>query len=226
MPARSVILLSGGLDSAVTLALAMREGEDVRALTVRYGQRHSSEIGCALAIARDARVCEHRILDCDLASFGGSALTGHAPVPKDREPKDVTEIPPTYVPARNTVLLSLALAWAEALEAQAIYIGVHSQDASGYPDTRPAYIEAFQRLAALATRAGVEGHGPSIRAPLLHLSKSEVIRLGHDLGVDFSKTSSCYDPFPSGAACGRCDACLIRRSGFQGAGLVDPGGKP
>lgn len=222
VPGRGVILLSGGLDSAVTLETARKECGEIYALTVRYGQRHALEIECARAIARGAGVREHRILDCDLASWGGSALTGAAPVPKDRESGGDSDIPPTYVPARNTILLSLALAWAEVLEAEAIYIGVHAQDASGYPDTRPAYIESFARMAALATRAGLESRGPAIRAPLLDLSKAGVIRLGRSLGVDFSKTSSCYDPLASGAPCGRCDACRLRRKGFEEVGISDP----
>ncbi len=219
---RAVVLLSGGLDSAVALAVARAECADIHALTVRYGQRHSIEVDCATAIAAEAGVKEHRILECDLASFGGSALTGAAPVPKDRAEPGPDGIPPTYVPARNTVLLSLALAWAEALGAEAIYVGVHSQDASGYPDTRPDYVEAFARVAALGTRAGRAGRGPEIRAPLLRMSKAEVIRLGRRLGVDFAMTSSCYDPLPSGAPCGRCDACRLRRNGFAEAGSTDP----
>ncbi len=219
MPARGVVLLSGGLDSAVTLAVARGECEEIHALTVRYGQRHAYEIECARRTAAAAGVREHRIFDCDLASWGGSALTGSGAVPKDREEGG---IPPTYVPARNTVLLAIALAWAEAIGAQAIYIGIHAQDASGYPDTRPEYVEAFARLVDVGTRAGLEGRGPSIRVPLLHLSKSEVVQLGRSLGVDFSITSSCYDPLPGGEPCGRCDACRLRRKGFEGAGVQDP----
>jgi 7-cyano-7-deazaguanine synthase len=216
---RGVILLSGGLDSAVTLAVARDECDELYALTVRYGQRHAYEIGCARRTARAVGVREHRIFDCDLSSWGGSALTGDGPIPKDR---DSEGIPSTYVPARNTVLLSIALAWAEVIEARAIYIGVHSQDASGYPDTRAEYVEAFARLVTVGTRAGLEGRGPSIRAPLLHLSKADVIRLGRSMGVDFSLTSSCYDPLPRGEPCGRCDACRLRRKGFETAGVPDP----
>ncbi|MBD3160743.1 MAG: 7-cyano-7-deazaguanine synthase QueC [Candidatus Eisenbacteria bacterium] len=220
---RSVVLLSGGCDSAVTLALARRECEEVYALTVAYGQRHRVEIDCAAALAASAGATAHRILEVDLSGWGGSSLTGHGPVPKDRTPEEAgAGVPPTYVPARNTILLALALAWAEVLEAEAIYIGVHVQDAGGYPDTRPDYLEAFARTAALATKAGREGRGPEIRAPLLHRAKGEVIALGRDLGVDFARTSSCYDPAPDGAPCGRCDSCRLRASGFREAGVVDP----
>jgi 7-cyano-7-deazaguanine synthase len=219
MARRGVILLSGGLDSAVTLAIARHECDEIYALTVRYGQRHAYEIECAKRTASALGVREHRLFHCDLASLGGSALTGSGAIPKDREGDGV---PPTYVPARNTVLLSIALAWAEALGAEAIYIGVHAQDASGYPDTRPEYVEAFQRLVSAGTKAGLEGHGPSIRSPLLHLSKADVVRLGRSLAVDFSLTSSCYDPRPTGEPCGRCDACRLRRKGFEEAGIADP----
>lgn len=215
-----VVLLSGGLDSAVTLALAVRECA-ARALTVRYGQRHAIEVDCAASVSRALGAVEHRVIDLDLASFGGSALTGDGPVPKDGDPL-AAAIPPTYVPARNTILLSLALAWAEALDAEAIYIGAHAQDAGGYPDTRPEFIDAFARLAAVATRAGVEGRGPEIRAPLLHMGKGEIVRLGRSLGVDFSLTSSCYDPMPDGKPCGSCDACRLRAVGFERAGIEDP----
>lgn len=215
-----VVLLSGGLDSAVTLAVAVRQCA-AYALTVRYGQRHAIEIECAAAVARALGAKEHRVMDLDLASFGGSALTGDGPVPKDRDPA-AGAIPPTYVPARNTILLSLALAWAEVLDAEAIYIGAHAQDAGGYPDTRPEYIDAFSRLAAIATRAGVEGRGPEIRAPLLRMGKGEIVELGRSLGVDFSLTSSCYDPLPDGKPCGRCDACNLRAGGFKRAGIEDP----
>ncbi len=217
-----VVLLSGGLDSAVTLALAVREC-DAHALTLRYGQRHAIEIECAAAIARSLGAREHRIIDLDLASFGGSALTGDGIVPKDRDPAVATgSIPPTYVPARNTILLSIALAWAETLGAEAIYIGAHAQDAGGYPDARPEFIDAFDRLARVATRAGIEGRGAEIRAPLLGMGKGEIVRLGRALGVDFSLTSSCYDPDADGKACGRCDACLLRAEGFREAGFEDP----
>jgi 7-cyano-7-deazaguanine synthase len=220
---RALVLLSGGLDSAVALAIARREHEEVYALTVRYGQRHGIEVECARTIARDMNVREHRILDVDLSGWGGSALTGEGEVPKDSEAAGLPgQVPSTYVPARNTILLSLALAWAETLGAQAIYIGAHTQDAGGYPDTRPEYLEAFERMSALATRAGLEGRGPKIAAPLLRMSKGEVIAMGRSLGVDFAKTSSCYDPLPSGAPCGRCDACRLRAKGFEEAGAADP----
>ncbi|MBM3288212.1 MAG: 7-cyano-7-deazaguanine synthase QueC [Candidatus Eisenbacteria bacterium] len=223
MPSRAVVLLSGGLDSAVALAVARRDCEEVFALTVRYGQRHAIETECARNLARLALAREHKILDVDLASFGGSSLTGDGPVPKANEERSPDgEIPSTYVPARNTILLSLALAWAEVLGAEAIYIGAHTEDAGGYPDTRPEYLEAFARLAALATRAGVEGRAIQIRAPLLRMSKAEVVKLGRSLGVDFSATSSCYDPLPSGRPCGLCDACRLRAKGFGDAGEIDP----
>jgi 7-cyano-7-deazaguanine synthase len=220
---RAVVLLSGGLDSAVVLALARRDWDEVYALTVRYGQRHMIEIECARAVARDAGVREHRILDVDLSSWGGSALTGDGEVPKDRaKPDAANDVPPTYVPARNTILLALALGWAEVLGAGAIYIGAHTQDAGGYPDTRPEYLEAFERMSALATRAGLEGRGPRLLAPLVRMSKAEVIATGRSLGVDFAKTSSCYDPLPSGSPCGRCDSCRLRAKGFDEAGAADP----
>jgi len=223
MVRRAVVLLSGGLDSAVALAVAKRECDEIYALTVRYGQRHAIEVDCARAIARDAGVREHRILDVDLAGWGGSALTGGGEIPKEPEGSAAAgEVPATYVPARNTVLLSLALAWAEVLEAEAIYIGTHMQDAGGYPDTRPEYLAAFEQTARLATRAGIEGRAPAIRAPLVRKSKGEIISLGRELGVDFAKTSSCYDPAPSGAPCGSCSACRLRAKGFRTAGLRDP----
>jgi 7-cyano-7-deazaguanine synthase len=223
VPARAVVLLSGGLDSAVTLAVAKRECEEIYALTVRYGQRHAVEIDCARVIARDAEVREHRIVDLDLASWGGSSLTGDGPVPKDRDAAQAAgESPSTYVPARNTILLSLALAWAEVLQAAAIYIGVHKEDAGGYPDTRAEYVEAFRRLSALATRSGLEGRGPEVRAPLVDRTKKEVVLLGRSLGVDFGKTSTCYDPLSSGEPCGRCDSCKLRAKAFAEAGEIDP----
>ncbi len=225
MSRRAVVLLSGGLDSAVALAVARRDGMEVYALTVRYGQRHLFEVACAEKIARAAGVREHRILDLDLASWGGSSLTGDGRIPKGggHEPSSES-IPSTYVPARNTILLSLALAWAEVLDAGAIYIGAHTQDAGGYPDTRPAYLEAFTRMASLATRAGCEGRGAEIRAPLLRLSKGDIISLGRRLGVDLAHTSSCYDPAEDGRPCGRCDACRLRAEGFRAAGEDDPVG--
>lgn len=223
MDERAVVLLSGGLDSAVALAVAVRECDEVYALTVRYGQRHAIEIDCAREVANAYNVRKHRIVDLDLASWGGSSLTGDGSVPKDDEVSETgSTIPSTYVPARNTVLLSLSLAWAEVLDAQAIYIGAHAQDAGGYPDTREEYLEAFQRMANLATRAGLEGRGPTIRAPLSGMTKKEVVTLGLSLGVDFALTTSCYDPLPSGDPCGRCSTCKLRAGAFAEAGAIDP----
>ena len=215
----AVVLLSGGLDSAVTLALVRLQGFRVHALTIDYGQRHSVEVHRAKHLAEwyDA---EHRVLRVDLRDFGGSSLTSGIAVPKE----GLTQgIPNTYVPARNTIFLSLALAWAEVLEAAVIGLGVNAIDYSGYPDCRPEYLTAFEQLARLATRAGVEGgSAPTILAPLSGLSKTEIIRRGAELGVPFHLTHSCYDPTPDGAACGECDACRIRRRGFEGAGVPDP----
>lgn len=220
----AVVLLSGGMDSTTVLAIALAEGYSVYALTVRYGQRHEVEIEAARHIAQHFRVAGHVVLDLDLRAFGGSALTSELAVPKDR-PLDAIggEIPVTYVPARNTILLSLALAWAEVLGANDIFLGVNAIDYSGYPDCRPEYIEAFERLARLATQAGVKGRQQvRIRAPLLYLSKAEIIRKGMALGVDYRVTRTCYDPSPAGEACGRCDACQLRRRGFAEAGVDDP----
>lgn len=223
----AVVLLSGGLDSTTVLAIAKSEGFRVHALTFRYGQRHSTEIEAARAIARGAGVVRHDVVDIDLTVFGGSALTADIPVPKDRDlaPSSATarEIPVTYVPARNTIFLSYALALAEVVEASSIFIGVNALDYSGYPDCRPEYIEAFQRMANLATRAGVEGRTRlTIRTPLISLTKAAIIRLGISLGVDYAETTSCYDPGSRGEACGRCDACQLRLKGFNEAGLEDP----
>lgn len=210
-----VVLLSGGLDSATVLALATRAGYAVHALTFRYGQRHGVEIERAQALAVTWRVARHVVADIDLRLFGGSALTADLEVPKDRTP-DPTEIPITYVPARNTIFLSFALAWAETVRAADILIGVNALDYSGYPDCRPEYVAAFETMANLATRAGVEGTVRTrILTPLIALSKAEIIRTGLALGVDYDATSSCYDPSPDGTACGRCDACVIRRRGFE-----------
>lgn len=217
----AVVLLSGGLDSYTAAAIAAAEGFELNALTVRYGQRHAHEIEAARAVAKALRVARHIELDVDLRAFGGSSLTSDAPVPKDR-PIDSADIPSTYVPARNTVLLSLALAWAETLGARRIVIGVNALDYSGYPDCRPEYIEAFERMATLATRAGVEGARFEIHAPLLTLSKADIIRRGLALGLDYSLTHSCYDPDASGRACGRCDSCVLRAAGFAQAGAADP----
>ena len=222
----AVVLLSGGLDSTTVLAVAQRENFDVHALSFRYGQRHEREIEAAKRIARSAGVLHHHVVDIDLRAFGGSALTADIPVPKDRDLAShaaATEIPVTYVPARNTIFLSYAVALAEVIESSTIFIGVNALDYSGYPDCRPEYIDAFERMANLATRAGVEGRTRlSIRAPLISLSKAAIIALGTSLGVDYSLTTSCYDPTADGEACGRCDACQLRLKGFSEAGLEDP----
>lgn len=213
-------MLSGGLDSYTAGAMVRAEGYDLYALTVRYGQVHAREVAAARDLAHDLGVVRHVELDVDLAALGGSALVGDGPVPKDRDLDD--SIPPTYVPARNTIFLSLALGWAELVGAEAIVIGVNALDYSGYPDCRPEYLEAFQRLAGLATKAGIEGRPLRVVAPLLRLSKAQIIRTGLALGLDYSRTHSCYDPGPSGEACGRCDSCLIRARGFAEAGVPDP----
>jgi 7-cyano-7-deazaguanine synthase len=217
----AVVLLSGGLDSYTAAAIVRAEGFALHALTIRYGQRHASEIASARAVAEWLGVKRHIELDVDLTAFGGSSLTTAAAVPKDRA-IDPNEIPSTYVPARNTIFLSLALAWAETLDADVIVIGVNALDYSGYPDCRPEYIAAFERMAALATRAGVEGRRLSIRAPLLHMSKADIVRRGLALGLDYSLTHSCYDPDPAGRPCGRCDSCVLRATAFAQAGIVDP----
>lgn len=217
---KAVVLLSGGLDSAVCLAWAKAQGYDVHALSLRYGQRHGQELVCARYLAQALPVAAHLILDLDLCAMGGSALTTALPVPK--EGVATTAIPVTYVPARNTVFLSLALAWAESLQAHDLVIGVNSVDFSGYPDCRPAFIEAFTHLANLGTREGVEGRDFHIHAPLQYLDKAQIVRLGLSLGVDFRHTHSCYDPQPDGAPCGGCDACRLRHQGFAQAGLADP----
>ena len=218
------MLLSGGIDSTTTLAIAQREGFAAYALTFRYGQRHALEIEAARRVARAFHVAGHEIVDFDLRRFGGSALTAAIDVPKDRTPREMgQDIPVTYVPARNTIFLSFALAWAETLAAHDIFVGVNALDYSGYPDCRPEYISAFQTLADLATKAGVEGRQQlRIHTPLIKLSKKEIVELGTSLGVDYGLTASCYDPSPGGEACGRCDACLLRLKGFAEAGLVDP----
>ena len=217
----AVVLLSGGLDSYTAAAIVRAEGFRLNALTVRYGQRHAREIEAARAVAAALAVERHIELDVNLAAFGGSSLTSEAPVPKDRAIDDGA-IPSTYVPARNTVFLSLALGWAEVLGATDLVIGVNALDYSGYPDCRPEYIAAFERLAGLATRAGVEGARFTIHAPLLSLSKAEIIRRGTALGLDYALTHSCYDPDPSGRPCRRCDSCVLRATGFAQAGLADP----
>jgi len=217
----AVVLLSGGLDSYTAAAIVGRQGFTLHALTVRYGQRHAREIDAARRVAAALRVARHLELDVDLRVFGGSSLTTDAPVPKDRS-IDQAEIPSTYVPARNTVFLSLALAWAEVLGASDVVVGVNALDYSGYPDCRPEYLAAFERMATLATRAGVEGRGFTIHAPLLRLSKADIIRRGIELGLDYGLTHSCYDPDPSGRPCGRCDSCALRAAGFAQAGIPDP----
>jgi 7-cyano-7-deazaguanine synthase len=222
-----VVLLSGGLDSTTVLAIARSEGFDIHALTFEYGQRHSAEIDAAKAIAKSTGVARHHLAQIDLTVFGGSALTADIPVPKDRDLSGASpsakEIPITYVPARNTIFLSYALALAEVVGASNIFIGVNALDYSGYPDCRPEYIEAFEKMANLATRAGVEGKTRLvIRTPLISLSKAAIIKLGASLGVDYSQTTSCYDPGPGGEACGRCDACQLRLKGFAECGLEDP----
>jgi 7-cyano-7-deazaguanine synthase len=218
---RGVLLLSGGLDSYTAGALARRDGYELYALTVRYGQVHAAEIVAARRVAKNLAVRRHVELDVDLAAFGGSALLGDGEIPKDRE-LDARDIPVTYVPARNTIFLSLALGWAEVVGADALVIGVNALDYSGYPDCRPEYLAAFEKLAALATKAGVEGQTVKISAPLLHLSKAQIIGQGLALGLDYGLTHSCYDPEPSGAPCGRCDSCRLRARGFAEAGLDDP----
>jgi len=223
-PARAVALLSGGMDSATAAAIACHRGFEVHALSFRYGQRHVAELAAAGRVARHLGIARHAIVDIDLRAFGGSALTDDIPVPKDRTLDAIGEgIPVTYVPARNTIFLSFALAWAEVLEASDIFIGVNALDYSGYPDCRPEYIAAFQALAHLATRAGTEGGRRfTIHTPLILLSKREIIELGRAHGVDYGLTLSCYDPGPDAEACGRCDACQLRLKGFREAGLPDP----
>ncbi len=218
----AVVLLSGGLDSYTAAAVARRDGFDLRAISIRYGQRHHQEIDGARRVARSLGVAHHLVLDLDLSAMGGSALTSaDIAVPKGRA---VTpdEIPVTYVPARNTIFLSIALGWAEVLGASDIFIGVNALDYSGYPDCRPDFIRAFERMAQLATKAGVEGRPFTVHTPLMHLGKAEIIRLGVSLGLDYSLTISCYDPGPDGTPCGRCDSCQLRAAGFAGAGLADP----
>jgi 7-cyano-7-deazaguanine synthase len=220
---KAVVLLSGGVDSTTTLAIARRQGCETYALTFRYGQRHTREIEAAARVARSLGVTRQVVLDIDLRSFGGSALTDDIEVPKGRDLSDIArDIPVTYVPARNTIFLSFALAFAETLGAQDIFIGVNALDYSGYPDCRPEYIAAFEQLANLATKAGVEGKPFRIHAPLIAMTKGEIIRTGLSLGVDYSLTTTCYDPSPEGKACGRCDACLLRLQGFREAGVGDP----
>jgi 7-cyano-7-deazaguanine synthase len=220
----AVVLLSGGLDSSTLLAIAVRDGFAAHAITFRYGQRHAVEIDAARRVAAHLRAASHRIVDIDLRAFGGSALTADLPVPKDRPLAEMGEtIPITYVPARNTIFLSFALALAEVLGAADVFIGVTAIDFSGYPDCRPEYIAAYERMANLATRAAVEGEQRvRIHTPLIALTKAEIIQRGRELGVDYALTLSCYDPTSDGAACGRCDACQLRLKGFGDIGLADP----
>jgi 7-cyano-7-deazaguanine synthase len=220
----AVVLLSGGLDSATAAAIARQEGFALYALSIDYGQRHRHELAAARRVALALQVKNHLVLKVDLAQVGGSALTDAIAVPKDRGLEDMAhEIPPTYVPARNTVLLALALSYAEVLDAADLFLGVNAIDYSGYPDCRPEFIAAFERLANLATKASVEGRLRfTIHTPLIHLTKAQIIRRGIELGVDYSLTHSCYDPSPGGVSCGRCDACQLRLKGFAEVGLVDP----
>ncbi|HOE32503.1 MAG TPA: 7-cyano-7-deazaguanine synthase QueC [Smithella sp.] len=221
---KAVVLLSGGLDSATTLAIARDRGFEIYALSFRYGQRHAVEMKAARRIARKNKVAGHLILNMDLRKIGGSALTADIHVPKNQTGSVLKrKIPVTYVPARNTIFLAYALAWAEVIGSHDIFIGVNALDYSGYPDCRPRYIAAFRKLANLATKAGVEGKQKlAIHAPLIKMSKAEIIKKGMDLGVDYSLTHSCYDPSPSGEPCGECDSCLLRLKGFREAGLKDP----
>jgi len=222
---KAVVLLSGGLDSATVLAIARHEGYELCALSFRYGQRHVYELECAQRIARAMSVARHEIVEFDLRQFGGSALTSDMAVPKDRArllSAKTQSIPTTYVPARNTIFLSFALAWAETLQANDLFVGVNALDYSGYPDCRPEYLAAYEKMAQLATKAGVEGAQLQIHAPLIQLTKAGILRRGIELGVDYSLTSSCYDPGQDGAPCRRCDSCLLRAKGFEELGVADP----
>lgn len=220
-----VVLLSGGLDSATVVAIAQERGFSVYALTVIYGQRHAIEIEAAKRVAHSMNVTQHRMISVELNKLGGSALTDNIDVPKDRDESTMaSEIPITYVPARNTVMLSIALAYAEVTQAQDIFVGVNAVDYSGYPDCRPEYLEAFQTMSRLATKSGVEGAPITIHAPLIDLTKVQIIQRGLELGVDYGLTHSCYDPGLNGIPCGRCDACLIRKKAFSALGMADPAG--
>lgn len=220
----AVVLLSGGVDSATSLAIARHEGYACHAITFDYGQRHRFELEAAKRVAESMEVGRHVTIPFDLRAIGGSALTDDIPLPRDQDPASMAgQIPSTYVPARNTIFLSFAMGWAEVLGAFDLYIGANAIDYSGYPDCRPEYIAAFEHLANLATRAGVTGEGRfNIHAPLIEMSKADILRTGVRLGVDYALTTSCYDPADDGAACGRCDACILRRNGFKEAGIVDP----
>jgi 7-cyano-7-deazaguanine synthase len=218
----AVVLLSGGLDSYTTAAVARRDGFEVYGLTFRYGQRHAQEVRAAERVGRSLGLARHLVLDLDLSAIGGSALTRpDIDVPRDR-PAAAADIPSTYVPARNTIFLAVALGWAEVLAAADIFIGVNAVDYSGYPDCRPEFIQAFETLARLATRAGVEGQRFHVHTPLIALSKADIIRLGTALGLDYGLTTSCYDPRPDGSPCGHCDSCRLRAAGFAAAGILDP----
>ena len=220
---RAVVLLSGGLDSATVLAMARSQGFETHAVSFRYGQRHERELEAAARVARALGAASHRVVSLDLRAIGGSALTTDTPVPRARSVSQIGQgIPVTYVPARNTIFLSLALGLAEVIGATDLFVGVNAVDYSGYPDCRPEYLAAFERLANLATRAGVEGARFRLHAPLLELTKGEIIRAGISLGLDYGITHSCYDPSPSGLACGSCDSCLLRLRGFADAGMADP----
>jgi len=220
---KAVVLLSGGVDSATTLAIAKDSGYEVYAISFRYGQRHVFELEAAKKIAEQMDVVKHLIMDIDLSSFGGSALTDKINVPKLHKVKDIgKEIPVTYVPARNLIFLSLSLGWAEVLGSADLFIGVNAVDYSGYPDCRPEFIKAFEKTANLGTKIGVEGRKIEIHTPLISLSKAEIIKKGIGLGVDYSLTHSCYDPDDKGRACGRCDSCLLRKKGFEEVGIKDP----
>ena len=222
MESRAVVLLSGGLDSYTAAAVAKREGFTLFALSINYGQRHSQELEASRTVARSLGIAQHLELNLDLTRIGGSSLTSSTiDVPKD-QPIDPTKIPSTYVPARNTIFLSLALGWAEVVGASAIFIGVNALDYSGYPDCRPEFIRAFEQLALLATKAGVEGQALTVHTPLIELSKAEIIRLGLSLGLDYGLTHSCYDPVDGGRPCGHCDSCRLRAAGFAEAGATDP----
>ena len=221
---KAVVLTSGGIDSTTAMAIAKHEGFEIFSLSFFYGQRHAFELEAAQKVADALGVTQHLVINIDLNKIGGSSLTDNIDVPKERDEQAMTrEIPVTYVPARNTIFLSFALAWAEVLESSDIFIGVNAVDYSGYPDCRPEYIEAFERMANLATKAGVEGITKiRIKTPLIHLAKAQIIQKGMDLGVDYAFTHSCYDPSPQGMACGECDSCFLRKKGFKEAGVKDP----
>ncbi len=220
---KAVVLLSGGIDSATCCAIARRDGYELYAMSFAYGQRHAVELDAAEHLTRFFGVVHHSVVTIDLRAFGGSALTSGTAVPKNRVPSgEENDIPVTYVPARNTIFLSFALGWAEVLECRDIFIGVNAVDYSGYPDCRPEFVAAYQNMASLATRAGVEGRGVKIHAPLQELTKAQIIRIGTECGVDYGITHSCYDPAPDGGACGSCDSCIIRKKGFKEAGVSDP----